>query len=233
MKMPLGSPVMIVSGSNLFGTSLCMALRDRQIHALHVAPSSVGTLPAGTDPYGRGLAMLDLDPDHVDRDNQVDSPTLVQWLRTRGWTVLIVNGSHNQVTAAAVAAGGVGSVPRTAPVEELLHTAALAVTGQSVMSAARLQEWLELSRHYVGAEPTLARLSAREQEVLELLARGYPPKEIAGRFVVSMTTIRTHIAAIHRKLGCRSQLEAVAFMRRHVHTQRVQTGSPSRFCATP
>jgi DNA-binding NarL/FixJ family response regulator len=217
MEIPSGRPVLIVSGNNLFGTALRKALRDRQIYARCVAPSSVGALPAG---YGSGLAMLDLDPDHVVRGDQADSPTLVQRLRRRRWTVLIVNGGHNHVTAAAVAAGAVGSVPRTAPVEKLLHTAALAATGQSVMSSARLQEWLELDRHSMGTELALARLSAREREVLELLAQGCLPKEIGGRFAVSMTTIRTQIAAINRKLGCHSQLEAVAFMRRRMHIQR-------------
>lgn len=53
-------------------------------------------------------------------------------------------------------------------------------------------------------------LSARQQEVLELLADGVPAREIAARLGLAEATVRNHIRLILRKLGCHSQLEAVA-----------------------
>lgn len=53
-------------------------------------------------------------------------------------------------------------------------------------------------------------LSGRQQEVLELLAEGVQAREIAARLGLAEATVRNHIRFILRKLGCHSQLEAVA-----------------------
>jgi DNA-binding NarL/FixJ family response regulator len=53
-------------------------------------------------------------------------------------------------------------------------------------------------------------LSARQMEVLELLAEGVPARQIAVELGLAEATVRNHIRAVLRKLGCHSQLEAVA-----------------------
>lgn len=57
-------------------------------------------------------------------------------------------------------------------------------------------------------------LSARQREVLGLLAEGIRAGEIAERLGLSPTTVRNHIRAILHRLGCHSQIEAVAEARR-------------------
>lgn len=57
-------------------------------------------------------------------------------------------------------------------------------------------------------------LTARQQEVLELIAEGAPAKRIATRLGVAEVTVRNHIRAILLQLGCHSQLEALAEARR-------------------
>ena len=64
----------------------------------------------------------------------------------------------------------------------------------------------------------LSRLSAREREVLELLAEGMRAAAIAEHFVVSMPTVRTQIRSILAKLDVSSQLEAVALFRQQSET---------------
>ena len=57
-------------------------------------------------------------------------------------------------------------------------------------------------------------LSPRQHEVLELLDEGLRARDIALRLGISETTVRNHVRAILRRLGCHSQLEAVAEARR-------------------
>jgi DNA-binding CsgD family transcriptional regulator len=67
------------------------------------------------------------------------------------------------------------------------------------------------------AEPAPAlhsHLTARQQEVLEMIAEGVPAKVMATRLGVAEVTIRNHIRAILLELGCHSQLEALAEARR-------------------
>ena len=65
-------------------------------------------------------------------------------------------------------------------------------------------------------DPELDQLTAREQEVLRLIARGYAYKEIASRLHLSVKTIETHVSAVLRKLQLsnRHQLTAWANERR-------------------
>lgn len=54
------------------------------------------------------------------------------------------------------------------------------------------------------------KLTKREQEVLRLLTEGFRPDEIAERLFISPKTVGTHVEHILRKLGVRSQTQAVA-----------------------
>jgi DNA-binding NarL/FixJ family response regulator len=56
--------------------------------------------------------------------------------------------------------------------------------------------------------PLAPALSAREREVLELVAAGLPTKQIARRLQLSPNTVKHHVAAIFRKLGVRTRAEA-------------------------
>ena len=50
------------------------------------------------------------------------------------------------------------------------------------------------------ADPELDQLTSREREVLQLIARGYSYKEIAGRLHLSSRTVESHVSAVLRKL---------------------------------
>jgi DNA-binding NarL/FixJ family response regulator len=57
------------------------------------------------------------------------------------------------------------------------------------------------------ADPELDQLTAREQEVMRLLARGYAYKEIARRLTISIKTVETHASSVLRKLQLSSRTE--------------------------
>jgi DNA-binding NarL/FixJ family response regulator len=73
----------------------------------------------------------------------------------------------------------------------------------------------EIARKVIGSFQTplaanaeVEELSPRERDILELLAQGFPNKEIAGRLGVSDGTVRWHLRHVYEKLHVRSRTEA-------------------------
>ena len=58
-------------------------------------------------------------------------------------------------------------------------------------------------------------LSAREMEVLRLVAQGLTNQQIAERLVISIRTVKKHVENIHGKLGVQNRTEAAAKARQH------------------
>ena len=93
----------------------------------------------------------------------------------------------------------------------------VSVSTISVHRAGQAPVTLNLLRNGNVVEPSpraVQRLTRRQLEVLQLLAEGAQAKTIAGRLGIAETTARNHIAGLLRRLGCHSQLEAVAEARR-------------------
>jgi DNA-binding NarL/FixJ family response regulator len=109
----------------------------------------------------------------------------------------------------SLAAGATGFLLKTTPPAKLLEAIHDVQQGGSPMSnqiARRLVR--EFQKPAQSASET-ASLSARELEVLNLLAKGFLYKEIADHLHLSRHTIRTHIRNIYSKLHVRTRTEAV------------------------
>jgi DNA-binding NarL/FixJ family response regulator len=116
--------------------------------------------------------------------------------------------SEDALVAEAMRAGARGSLLKTADqfeIERALHAVA---AGQVIFSgdvATRV-----LRRVGDRASPAvLAGLSARERQVLDLLADGVSNAAIAGRLYLSQKTVANHLSAIFQKLGVSSRGEAI------------------------
>jgi DNA-binding NarL/FixJ family response regulator len=76
-----------------------------------------------------------------------------------------------------------------------------------------LDEFRAPSRRRFGrASPAAAKLSAREWEVMDLLARGLTTEQVATRLFVSRTTVRVHVSSVLRKLAVRDRESALRLL---------------------
>jgi DNA-binding NarL/FixJ family response regulator len=109
----------------------------------------------------------------------------------------------------ALEAGASGYLLKRATPEEIARSIHDVKNGGSPMSAEIARKVVQSFRKPVASQPTIEALSAREAEILGLLAQAYTSKEIAAELGIGYETVCSHLGNIYAKLHVRSRTEAV------------------------
>jgi DNA-binding NarL/FixJ family response regulator len=108
-------------------------------------------------------------------------------------------------------AGASGFLLKNASPEQLIQAVLVVARGEGLLDPAVTRSVIE--RFARAPEPPasgrLDELTDREREVLVLVARGRTNAEIADELVVAIGTVKTHVASILAKLGCRDRTQVV------------------------
>jgi DNA-binding NarL/FixJ family response regulator len=119
----------------------------------------------------------------------------------------------DQYVYEALRAGAAGFLLKDAPPEELAAAIRAVAAGESLLAPSvtrRLIERFVARPAPPSANPAvLGDLSAREAEVLRLVARGLSNQQIADELVVSTATVKSHVARLLMKLGLHDRTQAV------------------------
>lgn len=118
--------------------------------------------------------------------------------------------SNNNFIFDALQAGASGYILKNSSSEEVIKSIIEVVDGGAPMTGQIARRVIEVFRKPPRDDLSKAQLTAREKEILELIARGYANKEIASQIQVEVSTVRTHIEHIYEKLHvhCRTQAAA-------------------------
>jgi DNA-binding NarL/FixJ family response regulator len=135
----------------------------------------------------------------------VENPAKVLILTTFGLDEYVVE---------ALRAGASGFLLKDAPPEDLVEAIRIVAAGEALLAPSITRRLLDrvASRLPPANEntiPALSELTEREMEVLKLMARGLSNAEIAGKLVVSETTVKTHVSRVLAKLEIRDRVQAV------------------------
>ena len=118
----------------------------------------------------------------------------------------------------ALRAGTSGFLLKVSPPEQLIGAVRTVAAGNALIDPAVTQRVIEAFGRRVATKPpppALDELTARELEVLKLLARGLSNQEIASELIVGDATVKTHVARVLMKLGLRDRVQAVVFAYEH------------------
>ncbi|MFI7290202.1 response regulator [Streptomyces anulatus] len=127
----------------------------------------------------------------------------------RSQVLVLTTYDTDSDTLPAIEAGATGYLLKDAPREELFAAVRAAADGRSVLSPAVASRLMTRVRT-PAADPAETSLSAREREVLVLVARGTTNREIAAELFISEATVKTHLTHIFAKLGAKDRAAAVA-----------------------
>ncbi len=124
--------------------------------------------------------------------------------------LILTTFENDDFVLEALRAGASGFLLKRARPEELVRAIRLLAAGESLLFPAAIRE-LVLRSSPVPAPAGLeaAGLTEREAEVLRLVAQGMSNGEIAAALVVSLETVKTHVARMLTKLGARDRTQAV------------------------
>jgi DNA-binding NarL/FixJ family response regulator len=111
-------------------------------------------------------------------------------------------------------AGAMGYLLKHTPPDRILEAVTEVHRGGAPMSSQIARMVVGNFRQDTGTQSAESSLSAREEEVLRLLAKGYRSKEIAEELEIGVATVNTHVRHIYEKLHVRSRAEAVARLAR-------------------
>ena len=102
-----------------------------------------------------------------------------------------------------------GVLPTEASQSELIASIQALNEGLSLVNPSWFRQQLKRRSYVEADDEVLEPLTARETEILQLLAYGMTNKQIAGRLKISTHTVKFHISAIYTKLGTTNRVETV------------------------
>ena len=165
---------------------------DQAIEALREDPPDVALVDVHM-PGGGGLAVV---------ENLRETNPDVKFL------ALSVSDAAEDVIA-MIRAGARGYVTKSIGPDDLADAIRRVNQGDAVFSPMLAGFVLDTFSMDVSAasDPELDRLTSREKEVMRLIARGYPYKQVAKRLFISVKTVESHVSAVLRKLQLSSRHE--------------------------
>ncbi|WP_152811698.1 response regulator [Arthrobacter bussei] len=131
--------------------------------------------------------------------------------------VVLTTFDLDEYALSAIHAGASGFLLKDAPPEELLEAIRTVHRGDAVIAPSTTRRLLDHvapllrrpSPEQSAHAAAVARLTAREREVFELIAQGLSNPEIAARLFLSEATVKTHVGHILAKLEARDRVQAV------------------------
>jgi DNA-binding NarL/FixJ family response regulator len=165
--------------------------------------------------HGADVVLMDL---RMPRCDGVTATARIRAEYPDTQVVVLTTYAEDADILAALRAGALGYLTKDAGRNQIAQAVRTAAAGQSVLDPV-VQRRLVEAAAVVPAEPPDG-LTAREVEVLQLIAAGLANREIAKRLYVSEATVKSHINRLFAKTGVRDRAQAVNYAHRHRLTGR-------------
>ncbi len=130
--------------------------------------------------------------------------------------LVLTSFDEDELVLAAIRAGAVGFLLKSVEARALVQAVRAVAAGDGVLDAKVTRRALAAVSPGEGVAPsatTHAELTAREQQVLDGIVRGWSNRQLAENLSISLPTVKTHVSSVLAKLGARSRSHAAALAR--------------------
>lgn len=127
--------------------------------------------------------------------------------------VIVTTFDRDDYLFAALQAGASGFLLKNTTPEKLIEAVQVVAAGDALLAPDVTRRVIErfATGPAAGPAPGVDELTAREHEVLLLVAKGLSNAEVAARLGVGDATVKTHVSRVLMKLGLRDRIQAVVF----------------------
>ena len=125
--------------------------------------------------------------------------------------VILTSYDDDEALFAAVMAGAAGYLLKQIAGNSLLDAVRAVAKGRSLLDPAVTGKLLDRLRHPAEPDPRISALTAREREILDLIAEGLSNKEIGARLFLAEKTVKNYVSSLLAKLNMQRRTQAAVF----------------------
>jgi DNA-binding NarL/FixJ family response regulator len=177
--------------------------------AVVATASDGGEAVAAALEHSPDVVLMDLE---MPGQNGIEATRALSTAGSEARVVILTTFSDRKRILAALDAGAVGYLLKDAEHEDIIRGVRAAAAGDAPLAPRAAREMLA-DRVRAQDEPAL---SARELEVLRLVARGLPNKLIARELEISEKTVKAHLTSVFSQLGVTDRTQAALWAQRHL-----------------
>jgi DNA-binding NarL/FixJ family response regulator len=192
--------VVIVDDHTMLRQGIRRGLESEGIHVIAEAGDGMSGVKLALE-HHPDVVLMDVSMPGIDG---IEAARQLVAADRRQRVVMLTMHSDRDVIDRAIRAGAVGYLTKDSAIADVITAITLAANGDRPMSPRLAEEMLSEVRNI--SDPVI---SAREEEVLQLIVDGCGTQEIAERLFISQKTVKNHLASIYEKLDARDRTQAV------------------------
>jgi DNA-binding NarL/FixJ family response regulator len=196
----LGLSVILVDDHTMLRQGIRRALESEGIKVVAEASDGAAAIRLALE-HKPDVVLMDVSMPGMDG---VEAARRLVEADARQRVVMLTMHIDRDVIDRAIRAGAVGYLTKDSSISEVILAIQLAANGDRPMSPRLAAAMLDEARREDDAL-----ISAREEEVLQLVADGLGTNEIAEKLYISGKTVKNHLASIYEKLNARDRTQAV------------------------
>ena len=195
--------VLIVEDHQIVADGLRALLNDQKDMTVVGIVGSVGESAASAAELLPDIVLLDF---RLNDGTGADAAAAIRRVAPNAKHIFLTREDSDVARFAALESGASGFIHKSRAASEVVDAIRKVAAGGTLITPSAIAALINRRRQ---TDSQRESLTAREKEVLRLMAEGVSSRDIASKLGISYATVRTHIRSLDAKLGVHSKLQAI------------------------